>query len=143
MGTTVVVALVTPGEVHYAGIGDSRVYLFHDARLFQLTHDDTWLAHVVASGGSPGPDHPMRHVLTSVVGAQDDVDVTVTARPALARDRFVLCSDGVHGSIGADEIGRLVSSADTVQRAAERLVAAALERDGRDNLTAVVVSVDS
>jgi serine/threonine protein phosphatase PrpC len=88
-------------------------------------------------------NHPMRHVLTSVVGAQDDLDVTVTSRPCVAGDAFVLCSDGVHGALPDDEIARLASRANGPRQAAETLVAAALDRDGRDNLTAVVVSLSS
>ena len=58
-------------------------------------------------------------------------------------DTFVLCSDGVHGGLPDDEIARIVSRAGDPRQAAEGLVAAALDRDGRDNLTAVVVSLSS
>jgi protein phosphatase len=147
MGTTIVAMILEESCAVFCGVGDSRIYAVRRGVTELLTRDHTWVEMLLAQNPDLDPhsleQHPMRHVLTSVVGAQDDVEVRVTARPALPRDRFVLCSDGVHGAVGADEIGRLVSSADTVRQAAETLVAVALERDGRDNLTAVVVSVDS
>lgn len=139
MGTTVVAALVTPGEVHYAGIGDSRVYLFHDARLFQLTHDDTWLAHVLASGGDPGRDHPMRHVLTRVVGLRPDLDVDVKRMPFESGDVLLLCSDGLHGTIADARIAATLGAGLSPNDAANGLVTAALDAGATDNVTAVVM----
>jgi protein phosphatase len=147
MGTTIVAMILEGSCVVFCGVGDSRIYAVRRGVAELLTRDHTWVEMLLAQNPTLDPqsleNHPMRHVLTSVVGAQDDVEVRVTARPALPRDRFVLCSDGVHGAIDGDEIARIVSSAESAERAAETLVAVALERDGRDNLTAVVVSVDS
>ena len=83
----------------------------------------------------------MRHVLTSVVGAQDDVDVAVTTHQVSPRDRLVLCTDGVHGSLADARIAEIVRQAATAGEAAEALVQAALSVDGADNLTAVVVEL--
>lgn len=147
MGTTIVAMILEGSCAVLCGVGDSRIYAVRRGAAELLTRDHTWVQMLLAQNPNLDPhsveNHPMRHVLTSVVGAQDDVEVRVTARPALAPDRFVLCSDGVHGSLPDDEIGRIVSDADSARAAADALVAVALERDGRDNLTALVVSVDS
>jgi serine/threonine protein phosphatase PrpC len=83
----------------------------------------------------------MRHVLTSVIGAQNDVDVTVTSHELMKGERVVLCTDGVHGALADVEIGAIVRRAKSVQAAADELIEAALSADGRDNLTAVVVEL--
>jgi protein phosphatase len=145
MGTTVVAMLVEGTCAVFCGVGDSRIYAVRRSGIELLTRDHTWVQMLLAQNPDLDPqsveNHPMRHVLTSVIGAQDDVEVHVTARPAVARDRFVLCSDGVHGALADDDIWRIVCDADDVRRASEILVSTALERDGRDNLTAVVVTL--
>jgi PPM family protein phosphatase len=147
MGTTVAAALVDGDSAVVCGVGDSRVYLIRGATVDRLTRDNTWVEALLAQ--TPGLDratlanHPMRHVLTSVVGAQDDVDVTVTTHHVTARDRIVLCTDGVHGSLSEARIAEIVGSARTPSEAAGALVQAALAADGGDNLTAVVAEIES
>lgn len=145
MGTTVVALLVDGSCAAFCGVGDSRIYAVRRNGIELLTRDHTWVQMLLAQNPGINPqlveNHPMRHVLTSVVGTQDDVEVTVTVRPALARDRFVLCSDGVHGTLAEHDIWRIACDAPDARTAAGTLVSRALERDGRDNLTAVVVTV--
>lgn len=145
MGTTVVAMLIEGACTVFCGVGDSRIYAVRRSGIEVLTRDHTWVQMLLAQ--NPGLDprsveqHPMRHVLTSVVGAQDDVEVAVSARPVHPGDRFVLCSDGVHDTLQDTDIWRIVCDGADARQAAEALVAAALERDGRDNLTAVVVAM--
>jgi protein phosphatase len=82
-------------------------------------------------------------MLTSVVGAQDDVDVTVTTHQVSARERLVLCTDGVHGSLSDARIAEIVRQAASPGGAAEALVREALSADGADNLTAIVAELGS
>lgn len=145
MGTTLVAMIVENTCTVFAGVGDSRIYAVRRSGIERLTRDQTWVQMLLAQNPEMDPKtlehHPMRHVLTSVIGAQDDVDVGVDARRAAPQDRFVLCTDGVHGALADDDIWRLVCDASDARTAAEAVVATALERDGRDNLTAVVVAV--
>jgi len=83
----------------------------------------------------------MRHVLTSVIGGQNDLDATVSERTVGAGERLVICSDGVYRGVSDDLLRRLAAEG-TVKAAAESIVAAALERDGRDNISALVVGDD-
>jgi serine/threonine protein phosphatase PrpC len=145
MGTTLVAMLVEGTCTVFCGVGDSRIYAVRRSGVELLTRDHTWVEMLLAQ--NPDLDrrtvenHPMRHVLTTVIGAQDDVEVQVAARPAVSGDRFVLCSDGVHGAIPEHDLWCIVGDAADAGSAAEALVAAALERDGSDNLTAVVVAL--
>ena len=146
MGTTVVALLIEGNCTAFCGVGDSRIYAVRRNGIELLTRDHTWVQMLLAQNPEMDPKsvehHPMRHVLTSVVGAQDDLEVNVTVRPAVAGDRFVLCSDGVHGALAEHDIWRMSCDAPDVRAAADTLVSTALERDGRDNLTAVVVAVN-
>jgi protein phosphatase len=147
MGTTISALLFGERSVALASIGDSRIYLVRSGTAQLLTQDHTWVQLLLAQ--NPGLDpqsiatHPMRHVLTCVIGAQEDLEVDVETRPIEPGDRFALTTDGVHGALSTEDIGGIVSAAGSVDAAAERLVASALERDGTDNLTAVVVQVSA
>jgi protein phosphatase len=143
MGTTVAAVLVSERCAVVCSVGDSRVYVVRGGGIECLTQDQTWVQLLLAQNPDLDPaslaGHPMRHVLTSVVGAQDDLDVRPVSRPVEREDRLVICSDGVHGALDDQEIARIVSEARDPQAAAEQLVGRALEVDGSDNLTAVVV----
>jgi len=142
MGTTVALALVDGRAVAVCGVGDSRVYLVGQGRIKQLTTDHTWVETIRAQDPTIEPEvlarHPMRHVLTSVIGGQDTLDVVVTQRVVNDGDRLVMCSDGVYRGVSDELLGELAARG-TVAEAAAAIVAAALERDGRDNISAIVI----
>ena len=143
MGTTIVVALLDGDTLTFCGVGDSRLYLLSGASLEQLTHDDSWVATVLAR--DPEFDqaqlaqHPMRHVLTNVLGARDDTDVEVGERPLGSGEALLLCSDGLYGSLDDPTLQILLAGPGRLEEVAERLVVTALERGGTDNITAVIV----
>ena len=143
MGTTVAAVLVSDRCAAVCSVGDSRVYLIRGGGIECLTQDQTWVQLLLSQNpnldASSLAGHPMRHVLTSVVGAQDDLEVHLVSRSVDGDDQFVICSDGVHGALPDDEIARIVTGARDPESAAGQLVARALEVDGSDNLTAVVV----
>jgi serine/threonine protein phosphatase PrpC len=143
MGTTVVAALVTGDRVTVASVGDSRIYRLRGDQLEQLTKDDTWLASVLGEkeAADADPAHPLRHVLTSVVGTRDDVKPGAREEQLVAGDTFVLCSDGVHGRLDSASITALLQAASTPPDQAARLVDEALTRGGSDNATALVIGV--
>ena len=122
-------------------MGDSRIYAFVDGQLTRLTEDDSLLASLQGSiDPAQHAKHPLRNVLTNVLGAREETEVHV-ARPSAARPgmRLLLCSDGLHGVVDDDRIAAELADAATPRVASERLVAAALDAKGRDNVTALVV----
>ena len=80
----------------------------------------------------------MRNVLTNVLGARDTTDIHVQERQVAPGDLLLLCTDGLHGFLDDQAIQTLLSPRATMERTAEDLVRAALERGSRDNVTAVV-----
>jgi serine/threonine protein phosphatase PrpC len=143
MGTTVVAALVVGDRVAIVSVGDSRVYRFRDGALEQLTKDDTWLASVLGAEGAEDADqsHPLRHVLTSVVGTKDDVKPGSREEALQAGDTFVLCTDGVHGKLDTAALTVLLKGTTTAADRAATIVNEAITRGTTDNATALVISV--
>ena len=143
MGTTIVGVLVGDGRLSVAHVGDSRLYLLSDGHLAQLTFDDTWAATILAQDPSLDPAeiarHPMRNVLTNVLGARDHVDVHLTECSVSPGDLLLLCTDGLHGALDADSLKATLSNSRDVEAAAQNLVNAALDNGGRDNVTALVL----
>jgi PPM family protein phosphatase len=142
MGTTIVAALVVDGRLSVGHVGDSRLYRLANGRLRQLTGDDSWMASVMAN--DPRADvslleyHPMRHVLTNVVGNRRQTEVHVLEEPLTAGDRLLLTTDGVHGVLDDRRLERLVADPDDLAGAASDMVRAAIARGSRDNCTAIV-----
>ena len=142
MGTTVVAAMVTETQVLVGSVGDSRVYLARGGQLTQLTQDDSWVTRVLASEALSDDDlqrHPMRHVLTKVVGLRADMEPSVGVSAFGPGDVLLLCSDGLHGSVPDPAIAEILSTDAPIEAQAQTLVDQALARGATDNITAVIV----
>jgi protein phosphatase len=146
MGTTIVGALISGGRLAVANAGDSRLYLFADGRLTQLTHDDTWAATVLAAQGNSGPagrpSSSMRHVLTNVLGAREEVDVHVSEHDLSGGEMILLCSDGLHGVLDDGTLQMMLSAGGTPVEIVPQLIETALARGAKDNITAVLARYD-
>lgn len=143
MGTTVVAVLVSSGRAYYMSVGDSRIYLWHGGQLKQLTRDDSWLEaalegeSAIAFMGS----HPMRHVLTKVVGLRPELQTSAAECPLRAGDSLLLCSDGVHGVVSHDTLQEMLSSPRPVADIAQSVIRLAMAKGATDNVTAVIARV--
>ena len=142
MGTTVVAACIKDGSLVFGNVGDSRIYLMRDGSLEQLTDDDSWVSRVLpadAIGTEEASRHPMRHVLTKVVGLREDMEPSVGSSSFQSGDMLLLCSDGLHGVMNDDAIATLLGRSGSVEEIAGELVEKALDSGSTDNITAVVV----
>jgi PPM family protein phosphatase len=146
MGTTVVGALISGSRLAIGHAGDSRIYLFSHGTLTRLTTDDTWEASVLVgnsdSDPARSPAHPMRHVLTNVLGARDHVDIHMNEYDLKGGEMILLCSDGLHGVLDDHVIGELLSRDTVPSNIVPQLIRAALARGGRDNVTVVLARYD-
>lgn len=129
---TTLSALVLRGRrAHIIHVGDSRVYRLRDGRLQRLTTDHTH-------------QHPdMRHVLFRAVGLEPDVRADYGAQDLRPHDRFLLCSDGVHGALDDQKIRQFLGAAESPEVDARRLIDEAVSSGSQDNVTALVVDVVS
>jgi len=148
MGTTVtgLASLETAGGDHLMvfNVGDSRVYRVVGGRLDQVTVDHSVVQELVLAG-TLTPDqartHPRRNVITRALGSDRVLRVDHWLLPALAGDRYLLCSDGLFSELAEDQILPLLTGGDP-QQAATALVDAANDAGGHDNITVIVVDID-
>ena len=142
MGTTVVAACVTDDRVLFGSVGDSRIYLWRERRLTQLTEDDSWVSRVLREEELSEDDvqrHPMRHVLTKVVGLRADMEPSIGVNAFGPGDALLLCSDGLHGSVPDPAIAETLVGNGAIEATAQQLVDQALSRGATDNITVVIV----
>lgn len=141
MGTTLTILLVEGDAGVVGSVGDSRAYLVRGESVELLTHDDTWLASVLGREGArdaAARAHPMRHVLTSVIGARASGEPEVIDVVMAPGDVVVLASDGLHNVVDDARLGVLVRGV-SAETAARQLLDDALARGTTDNVTVVVI----
>jgi len=142
MGATISVLHIRNDLATIGNIGDSRVYVSRDSRFEQLTRDDSVVSMLIDQGQITQQDaktHPMRNILTLALGQSEDIPVHLIEFPLLAGDRLLLSSDGLHGTVDHDEIGRLMRRDDDPHQTVKALVAATIERGAPDNVSCIVV----
>ena len=145
MGTTVVVARVQGPQFEVAWVGDSRIYLWKDGQLAQLSQDHSYVQELISQGAissDQARSHPHRNVVTQALGVTDPAALNVETlsgelRPGM---QLLLCSDGLTEEVDDREIGRVLSHTEcSAQECVDGLVAAALDGGGSDNVTVLLV----
>lgn len=148
MGTTVTMAFVRGSHVIIGHVGDSRAYHVEGSSrtITQVTVDHSFVEALIAAGHltqEQAEEHPMQHVLYRALGQGDDIDVDIYETRVRASDRLVLCSDGLTRHVKPNEIAEIVLGTDDPTVAAERLIERANALGGVDNVSSVVLIVDS
>ena len=144
MGTTVVALLAAGKKAVVGHVGDSRVYLFRNGRAHQLTEDHTIIQEQLKRGlitREQVATAENKNVITRAVGIQPSVAVDTLVTDLLPGDLYLLCSDGLHGYLSDDELPQLLSQ--ETEKLPDLLVDLALERGGKDNVTAVLLAVEA
>ena len=144
MGTTLTAVWPAPQEMIVAQVGDSRAYLLRDGMMRQITEDHSMVADMVRRGiltEEQAACHPMRNYITRAVGTEDTIEVDMLAVPRQIGDRWLICSDGLHGMAPKAELQRLLQL-ENPEEAADRLLQAALDGGGRDNISLVILQDD-
>lgn len=147
MGTTLVLLTVVPDQTsmaYVAHIGDSRAYRFRAGALTPLTRDHSLIEKYLERGiltPETAKTHPERHVLTRALGVSSTVTPTIAGCAMQEDDLVILCSDGLTKMLEDQDIQRVLCNDDpSPASACDRLIAAALDRGGEDNVTVVVVA---
>lgn len=143
MGTTITGMLLT-GDVAITGqVGDSRIYQIRDGQVKQLTEDHTLIAWQLREGIITEEEalrSPHKNVITRAVGNRDYVQVDTSVVQLSPGDRYLLCSDGLHGYLAGPEIPEIVALGGDY--AVDTFIDLANSRGGKDNITAVLVEID-
>jgi protein phosphatase len=144
MSTTLTAIQVQGPRVAVAHVGDSRAYRMRGSYLEQLTEDHSVVGACLKAGllsPEEAATSEVRHVITRAVGAEENLDVDACIVWVEPGDTLLLCSDGLHGATGDDEIGAILLAERDLERAAEELVRSANDRGGLDNVTVVLVRI--
>lgn len=142
MGTTCVAAFVTSDAAYIANVGDSRAYVITDDGLYQITSDHNVAALLYERGEITEEEminHPQKHMLIRAVGVDKTVLTDTFTLTYEDKIRLLLCSDGLSGYCSNDEIYETISEAG-FDNAVDSLIQLALDKGGRDNVTAAVIS---
>jgi PPM family protein phosphatase len=146
MGTTVTALTLFETRFLIGQVGDSRAYLLRDNRLSQLTKDHSYVQEQVDAGyltPEQARTHPYSNVITRCVGANSDVMPDIYVGTVKPRDVFLLASDGLTGMLEDYQLQELLSPDRMPQDEVDALIAEANRHGGLDNITAIIVRVDS
>jgi protein phosphatase len=148
MGTTLCVLALVEADgderLAIANVGDSRVYLFANGELEQMTDDHSLVAALVREGRltpEEAEEHPQRNILTRALGIDHEVSVDAWEVPPFVGDRWVLCSDGLFNEVSVDQMAAVLRRLEDPKDAADELVRLANDSGGRDNITVLVVDI--
>ena len=144
MGTTLTAVLVDGRDAHLVHVGDSRAYLARGGSFVQLTDDHTLVQALIDQGRITRDQvatHPHRSVITRAVGVASEVEVDGQHLTLRDGDRIVLCSDGLSGVVDDETIARTLE-AHGPEGTPARLIEAANDAGGPDNITVLVIAVE-
>jgi serine/threonine protein phosphatase PrpC len=129
MGTTFSSLIFHHRSAYALHIGDSRIYKFSEGRLELLTKD-----HTLGKGD-------YSHVLTRAIGLEDYARVDHSAHSLRSRDRFLICSDGVHGVLSDTKLSNLLQDLQNAEETTQNIIDAALKAGSTDNVSALVADI--
>jgi len=143
MGTTLTILLFCHQQAHLAHVGDSRLYLWRNNTLQQISKDQTLVADQVRRGvlnQAEAEQSTLGNILLQAIGVSEELEIDQITLELQADDCFLLCSDGLTGMLSDTQISEILFANKRPQQAGEKLIAAALEAGGKDNVTAVLVT---
>jgi serine/threonine protein phosphatase PrpC len=144
MGTTMVMALVVGDMATIANIGDSRAYLLTQDKIVQITTDHSLVERLVATGQisrEEAAHHPQKNIIYRVIGDKHQAEADIFPQPLAASEALLLCSDGLSGMVPDSQMWRIWRTATSPQDACDRLVEAANQAGGMDNISVIIVQV--
>jgi len=147
MGTTCTALSIVERQLHFAHVGDSRLYLIRPESISRLTRDHSYVGRLIESGivrSEDAESHPQRHILTAALGSGREITPHTPDRPVPLEegDILLLCTDGLWGVVGDPDLARVVQ-ANPPTEACQKLVTMALDRGGPDNITVLVLRVSA
>jgi protein phosphatase len=146
MGSTLVMALVTAGKAHIINVGDSRAYHLTSTTIQQISVDHSLVERLVQIGQLSREEartHKQKNVIYSTVGDKEDMEIGLYQVNLQPGDRLLLCSDGLSGMLTDEHILELSRHNPNPAAACKAMVEAAKMAGGHDNITAIIVEMDS
>ncbi len=145
MGCTLSLCVMSGGKLYMAHVGDSRVYVAHDHKLRQVSHDHTFVNEMVKAGemtAEQAKTDPRRNLITRAVGTEEDVRPDSLVIDIFPGDTVLLCSDGLSNYISDEELLAGIQSENSLESKCETFVEYAKQKGGNDNISVILVSVN-
>ena len=144
MATTLVVTYVADKRAYITNVGDSRVYLYRNGQLVQLTEDHTYLNTLVKAGvmtKEEAENDERKNVITKALGAEGTCEPDFFQVDIELGDVFIICTDGLYNEVSADEMVEMIEKKESMSDLVTDLIARANKNGGRDNITVVCIKV--
>ena len=142
MGTTLVTALVSDRVTTVANVGDSRAYLLDRSGIAQITTDHSLVERLVATGQitpEQAANHPQKNIIYRVLGDKPQIKADLFELRLSPGEALLLCSDGLTGMVSDKQIWQIWHTSGSPQEACDRLIQAANQAGGDDNITVLIV----
>lgn len=143
MGTTLSVVLVRNEKAYWIHVGDTRIYLFRDGRLYQITEDHTMPQLFVKEGEITKEEarlHPLHHVLLNCIGP-DEYEADQGSFLVAGKDLLMLSTDGLHDALSDADMESILGRNPDLKEKVNALVSAALQAEGKDDITVIAVEL--
>lgn len=141
MGTTISLAIIDGYRLHIASVGDSRVYVLNEEKIWQVTKDHSYVQELIDKGelsSEAARNHPQRNVITRVVGYYGELKANTGNLLLDENDFVVVCCDGLTTHAEDEEIRQIVLGHADPQKACDELIGLANKRGGTDNISIII-----
>ncbi len=141
MGTTLIVAVICNKKLFIGHIGDSRVYIVREDMMERITTDHSYIEELLRNGSlkkEEAENHPKKNIITRALGCTGDIQVDIYNCNIKDNDVFLICTDGLTNMLSEEEIKKMIEAIDDPGLLCEKLVEAANEKGGEDNITVIV-----
>lgn len=145
MGTTVTVCFITKSFIHIANVGDSCCFAIRNNEIKKITKDHSLVQELVDCGSiseKEARNHPKKNIITRALGTSSTVSVDVFELDNNEYELYILCSDGLINELTKEEILEVATEEQEYMKSANKLVALAKEKGGRDNITVLLFGGD-
>jgi len=143
-GTTLTAVLISDGNFNIAHVGDSRAYLIgQDGSINALTRDHSFVRQLVELGKITEQEaavHPQRNILSMALGQLEPLEPDFISQPVPANGAILICSDGLWGVLPEGKLSEIIHSSENPKIACARLIQAANQAGGPDNITAILIN---
>jgi serine/threonine protein phosphatase PrpC len=144
-GGTTLTTVVIIGDIAYIGhVGDSRAYLVNSDNIEQITRDHSLVQRLIELDQltpEEAQHHSQKNVLYRAIGQSENLEVDAITRRLPPGTRLLICSDGLWGLVNDIQLHEIIRSARSPQEAVDKMIAAANERGGPDNITAILIQI--
>lgn len=145
MGTTLITAFLDDNKIYIGHVGDSRAYIINDTSINQITSDHSLAEELYRNGSitrEEALNHPQKNIITRAMGCNSSVKADLYTAEIWEGETLLLCTDGLSNMVSNDDICKIVKETQNMNECANKLVNAAIQAGGTDNISVIVIRTD-